>query len=125
MNKIDLTKQVIDKNGDIYKVVAIALLPSHGGDDFNIEFNRFIGSYENYIDPKDAEIERLKAIINELKNPTKPKSTRKHLSEGEWKEIVELIRKGVSNIEIAAEYGISDSGVSKRRVSMRKMGERV
>ena len=115
----------MDKNGDVYKIIAITLSPLHGGDNFNIEFNRFIDSYENYVDPKDDEIERLKAIIKELKNPITARKTRKRLLPGEWKEVIELIRKGATNTAIAKEYGISDTGVSKKRLELRKMGEKV
>ena len=124
MEKIDLTKQVQDRNGNV-SVIEEITLRDNGGQILTIKsFELFIDSYQNYVDPKDLEIETLKAIIAELKAP-KATLVKRRLLPDEWKEIEELIRKGISNQPIAKEYGISDSSVSKRRIDMRKMGEKV
>lgn len=121
--KIDLTRQVQDSNGEVYEITHINLKGAVST--ISVPYINFIEKYENYVDPKDAEIARLKAIIDELKNPQKQKVRRKRLLPEEWKEVQELIRKGVSNTDIANEYKISDSSVSKKRIEMRKFGENV
>ena len=120
MEKIDLTRQVVDRNGVVKKIFMIKL-----EDELEISFSNFIDTYQNYVDPKDAEIARLKTIIDELKNPIKTRKTRTRLQPDEWKEVKDLIRKGISNTDISREYGISDSSVSKKRTEMRKFGEKV
>ena len=119
MERIDLNRQVVGKDGIVRTIKMIKV-----DGDLEISYNNFIDSYENYVDPKDLEIETLKAIIAELKAP-KATLVKRRLLPDEWKEIEELIRKGISNQPIAKEYGISDSSVSKRRIDMRKMGEKV
>ena len=117
METIDLNRQVVGKDGVVRTIKMIKV-----DGDLEISYNNFIDSYENYVDPKDLEIETLKAIIAELKAPKATLSKRRLLPE-EWKEIEELIREGISNQPIAKEYGISDSSVSKRRIDMRNKGE--
>ena len=121
---VDLNKLVEREDGVVMEVVSIEVKNATTAS-ICVDYDEFIDEYTNYIDPKDAEINRLKAIINELKNPHTERKSRKRLIEGEWREVKELIRKGVSNTDIAAEYDISDSSVSKKRIEMRKMGEKV
>lgn len=120
MEKIDLEKQVINKHGDISTVVSITL--NEKNDKYDIPYENFIKTYENYLDPRDVEIKRLRALVDKLRKGTKKRKTRKVLSPGEWKEIDELIIIGkASNIDIAKEYEVSDSGISKRRRQIEKM----
>ncbi len=121
MNKIELPKQVKDSNGEVYDLVSITV---KNNDKTNaVPRDNFLAQYTEFLDPKDLEIERLMNIIKELETPKKP--TKRRLLKGEWKEIEELIRKGEGNTQIANEYGISDSAVSKRRTEMRNNGEEV
>ena len=123
MEELYLPATIVNKEtGTIYSVEHITVMNNNT----KTEVNRaqLLGSFIEYVDPKDAEIARLRSIIEEMKAPPERK-TRKHMSKDEWKEVMDLIRKGLGNTEIAALYDISDSSVSKRRIEMRKMGETV
>lgn len=124
---IDLLKDVKDRQEKRYVIVGLTLRPHTGGETLSVPYENFVEAYDEYVDPKDLEIQRLNRIIEELKNG-KDNSTRKGrimLSNEQWEEVKDLIRKGVRNIDIAAEYGISDSAISKRRTEMRNAGEDV
>jgi len=66
LNKIDLAKQVINRINEIVTIKSIILI-SKSGQEYEAQYQPFINMHENYIYPKDAEINRLKAIIEELK----------------------------------------------------------
>ncbi len=122
---MDLTRQMQDANGTVYEVQSVNVKDIVNFGKKEIFFNEFMDKYTSYVDPKDAEIARLKTIIDELRNPTKSRKVRKRLLPEEWKEVKNLIRKGGNNTDIANMYDISDSAVSKKRIELRQMGEKV
>jgi len=125
MKDLFLTEKLEGKEtGNIYIVDKISLIHEDGSPGYDCNVEHLMSDYIPYVDPKDAEIARLKAIIDEMRKPVERKTRRRLLPE-EWKEVKELIRKGISNTDIAAEYDISDSAVSKKRIEMRSMGEKV
>lgn len=123
---IDWISEVKSRDGAICDVLNVEVRNRYTLETVTIPFDKFIEAYEEYIDPRDLEIEKLNKLIKELQEEKKAqKKPRRRLTKEEWKEIDELIRKGIRNIDIAAEYGISDTGVSKRRTDLRKAGEAV
>ena len=122
---IDLTKQVESRAGDLYEVLEVSLRDMNTNEVVAVKFDSFLLNYSEYVDPKDLEIERLKQIIKDLENGAKPKHTKTRLTDDEWLDVENDIRNGGRNIDIARTYGISDSSVSKKRIAMRKLGEKV
>ena len=63
-------------------------------------YSNFVEYYEEYLDPKDIEIARLKRELEKYKAQV-PKKKRRIITEGERKEIKELILKGEGNRPLA------------------------
>lgn len=125
---LEWIKEVTNRDGQICLIQNIEVRNKYTGELVAIPFDNFVEAYDEYIDPKDLEIQRLNKIIEELKSGKtsgKVGGTKKRLLPAEWREVEELIRQGLKNVEIAKEYGISDSTVSTRRSQMRKKGEEV
>ena len=126
---MEVTELVMDKKGDIFKIkgITVAQINDIGGEHIpqEVGYYEFVTYYEDYVDPKDLEIQRLKEYIKKLEEP-KVKKRYTRLTPEEWREVEDLIRiRSISNLDIAKEYGISDSSVSKRRKDMRLKGENV
>jgi len=127
---IDLKQEVISPAGNRYLVSQVELTPSmhnrEEGKTINVSYPVFIDEYVEYIDPKDVEIARLSAEIQKLKDKAKkPRKTRKRLLPGEIKDIKADIIAGSNNMDIAREYEVSDSSISKYRIELRKEGKDV
>lgn len=114
--KIELPVEVVGPTDIRFKVTGVRLLDTKTGTTHTIDIAIFAYDYEEYIDPKDLEIQRLLAENKKLKDRLKPeRKKRRVLTPGEIKEIKELIDKGESNPVIAKEYGSSDSTISRIR----------
>jgi len=126
---IDLLKTVSDRNGNVREIKSIGLTPLEGGDPIIISYENFIDAYEEFVDPKDIEIARLTDTIKKLKEQLEESKNRKKrrpkISDKEWEEIEDLIKRGISNTDIAKLFDTKDPVISKRRVEMRKRGENV
>lgn len=124
---MDLLKNIINTKTNVRGCIITIDVQYHGETKPTVmnldEFNETI---EEYVDPRDVEIERLNKVIADLKmRKKKPRKMRKRLTFGEIAEIKELILKGESNTAIGNEYNVSDSTVSRFRIEMRKGGHDV
>lgn len=107
---MDLKKQVIDNNGIRYEVLGIVVIADGNNESEQLTISQFNNNYEEYIDPKDLEIERLLAIIKDLEKP-KVKPSGKRLTQPEKDEVRKLVEAGHEIIDIASTYNISTSSI--------------
>ena len=112
-----------------FDVVSITLSEPNETDGrrtFSITPAVFMKEYREYINPMQLEINRLLAENKKLKDQLKPlRKPRRRLSDGEVKEVEEHILEGSNNLDLAKEYQVSDSTISKIRIRLRKSGRDV
>ena len=112
-----------------FDVVSITLSEPNETDGrrtFSITPEVFMEEYREYINPMQLEINRLLAENKKLKDQLKPlRKPRRRLSDGEVKEVEEHILEGSNNLDLAKEYQVSDSTISKIRIRLRKSGRDV
>ena len=111
---MELTKQVIGKQGNVFGIEEIVLVSAKFADSvpFAVPLLEFNKMYEEYVDPKDSEIARLLKIIKDLEKD-KLKTTKRHLSKEERGEIKKLVENDIDIIVIATDYDISTSSIYK------------
>lgn len=123
-DKIELPHMVTNDNKEVGKVISLTLEFKDGRQD--IEYTNFLEHYSEYVSPQQVEINRLNAEVAKLKEQLKPfRKKRRKLLDGEIEEIKKLILAGSGNTELATEYQVSDSTISKFRIVLRKAGEDV
>ena len=124
IERIEIPEEVINtKSNERFTVISITIVDNKENG-HTIDLNNFMDSFIEYIDPKDLKIQMLEEEIRKLKEKHKPVRKKKRtLLPGEVKEIKELLFKGESNIDIAKEYDVSDSTVSRIRVELKKEGK--
>jgi len=104
-----------------FDVVSIILMDLEGKNEFSITPAVFMKEYREYINPMQLEINRLLAENKKLKEQLKPlRKPRRRLLAGELEEIKKLLETGATNPEIATEYKVSPSTISKIRSDLRK-----
>lgn len=118
----DLQRDIVNENGERAHLVSINIVYA-GGDSQMIDRENFNEKWDEYIDPRDLEIQRLLKELEALKLKHKPvRKKKRSLNTGERAEVRQLISRGESNTTIAQEYDISDSAVSRIRKGMVKEG---
>jgi len=66
MSIFNLKKDVINNVGKRFEVIRV-IIADYEGVEMAISYGGFVDTFKNYVDPKDAEIARLKAEIDRLK----------------------------------------------------------
>ena len=133
MSTLDIDIPIIVENIDgltkQFNVISITLgepNETDGRRTFSITPEVFMNEYREYINPLQIEINRLMAENKRLKDKMKvDRKPRRTLSSGEITDIKADILSGGNNTDISKEYQVSDSSISKIRISMRKEGKDV
>lgn len=108
---IDLPREVVSiHSGEKYTVVGVDLGDTKGV----VSYGTFLDGYDEYIDPKDVEINRLLAIIKDLEQkPKKSNAPKRRPTEAEKGDMKTMYEKGIAVGLIASQYEISPSAVYK------------
>ena len=121
---MDLVKEYTLEGGRKLTLVSLSMADKSGTVEYKLEdFNK---KFEEYIDPKDLEIQRLRNELAAMKEKHKPvRKKKKTLTKMERLEVEQLIANGEGNPAIATQYDMSESAVSRIRIRMQKAGEDV
>lgn len=119
---MNIPKEVIDKQNKKYTIIGIVVSPHNGEDDFQGTREYFLNNYEEYIDEKDLEIERLKKIIEDLKKPNAKITsfTAARWSQKDTDTLVKMTKSGRPDSEIAHILNRTVPAIFSRRYKLNR-----